>query len=427
MFPAILALGILALTALLVRAIHHRPQKPSETPTVENWLASQHAIVTFAYAGPNLPREQKLLLRSQPNSRLVAAFGIDNSLTTASVEVHDAFRRAAAKLVGNHQARWLVLYQAAEGIVSDWRQIGGASEADGARRLRLAEGVRCLCFRVVLVDVFGKAVGGGGAGFVGEGEGEGGRESQVDGEKGTKEDEDLVVVITKEINNQWVESKRNENLPRSKVLEDGLKRLKLVLPDGDGVPLTPEEALGLIMPQYETLWRVVLLTFVTAFHRVHGKAREEITRRTEGVPGCLGDSEKEKSALGLAKEGLRLFPSNKRIYRTGSEPADLERCHRRAEIWGDDALEFRPERFDSLTDLQKQAYFPFSIGQHKCPAYAGFGDRMVTMLVVVLGRMLSADVGVVVFDDEELDADGGGVKPLPTGRDDMEGWVLELL
>ncbi|KAK3321500.1 hypothetical protein B0T19DRAFT_404024 [Cercophora scortea] len=390
MFLAILALVLLALATLLLNQHRFKFQRqPENPPTIQHWLASQRAIVTFAYAGPSIPLQQKLLLRSQPNSRLVAAFGINNSLTTTSVEVHERFRRTAARLLANNRLRWQLLYTAAEGVLSELiaRRSGEMSCNGEGEGPGVGDEVEVMEGKGVEV------------------------EKRLEIEK--EEEEDLVVVITREINSQWV-------------LEEGLKRLQLVLPDGNGVPLTPEEALGLIMPQYETLWRVVLLTFVTAFHRSQGERRQEITRRAEGVPGCLGDSEKEKSALGLAKEGLRLFPSNKRIYRTGSEPADLERCHRRAEIWGADALEFRPERFDSLTDLQKQAYFPFSIGQHKCPAYAGFGDRMVTMLVVVLGRMLSAEVGVVVFNDEALDADGERLKPLPTGRDDMEGWVLEL-
>lgn len=125
-----------------------------------------------------------------------------------------------------------------------------------------------------------------------------------------------------------------------------------------------------------------------------------------------------------------MYPSNKRIYRArgvgmeGQVSGDVETCHRNAEIWGDAALEFRPERFDGLSDLQKRAYFPYSMGRHKCPAVKVFGNRMITMLVVVLSRVMSPAVGKVTFGDEKLDGDAAAA--LPTGRDELEAWVMEL-
>jgi len=40
--------------------------------------------------------------------------------------------------------------------------------------------------------------------------------------------------------------------------------------------------------------------------------------------------------------------------------------HHDKEIWGEDALEFRPERFETLTPRQKDAFIPFSIGPRAC-------------------------------------------------------------
>lgn len=103
--------------------------------------------------------------------------------------------------------------------------------------------------------------------------------------------------------------------------------------------------------------------------------------------------------------------------------ADLERCQRDERIWGADALEFQPERFDCLSALQEKAYFPYSLGLHRCPAYFGFGNRMVTMLVVAMGRILSPEKWKVRFHNDSLDEDGA--EPLPTGREDMDRWTLE--
>ena len=100
----------------------------------------------------------------------------------------------------------------------------------------------------------------------------------------------------------------------------------------------------------------------------------------------------------------------------------MEQCHRNPVIWGADALDFRPERFDCLTKLQKEAYFPYSFGRHRCPAYRGFGNRMITMLVVAMGRVFLPEVWKVRFHDSLND---DAVKPLPTGREDMDAWTIE--
>ena len=120
--------------------------------------------------------------------------------------------------------------------------------------------------------------------------------------------------------------------------------------------------------------------------------------------------------------------------------ADLELSHRHPSIWGpDDPLRFRPSRFDpsELTPLQRKlSYFPYSLRPHRCPAVSGFGDRMITALVVCLGRELGPSVGRVRFGGVQVGAGslGNGSSeldldesiPLPTGRDEVQGWVLEL-
>jgi hypothetical protein len=92
-------------------------------------------------------------------------------------------------------------------------------------------------------------------------------------------------------------------------------------------------------------------------------------------------------------------------------------------IWGRHALAFRPARFDdgAFTARQREAYMPFSVKPHKCPAAGnGFGERMVVVLVVALGRGLGGGRGKVVFGDAQAGVGGG--RELPTGRDAMEGW-----
>lgn len=40
--------------------------------------------------------------------------------------------------------------------------------------------------------------------------------------------------------------------------------------------------------------------------------------------------------------------------------------HHSHEIWGPDADDFRPDRWDSITETQKQAFIPFSVGPRAC-------------------------------------------------------------
>ena len=94
--------------------------------------------------------------------------------------------------------------------------------------------------------------------------------------------------------------------------------------------------------------------------------------------------------------------------------------HRHPEIWST-PLAFRPSRFDDgiLTDLQREAYMPFSTKPHKCPAGGNsFGERMVVVLVVALGRGLAPGRGRVDFGEG-----GNFAGRLRTGRGEMEEWL----
>ena len=111
---------------------------------------------------------------------------------------------------------------------------------------------------------------------------------------------------------------------------------------------------------------------------------------------------------------------------TTTVAANVCALHRDAAIWGPDALAFRPGRFGSaMSREQKQAYMPFGLAKHLCPAYHGFGDRIILLLVTLLSEMLGPGRASVVYNDVRLDTDPEA--ELPTGRCDMEKWVLTLL
>ncbi|KAK0639393.1 hypothetical protein B0T16DRAFT_463075 [Cercophora newfieldiana] len=373
----------------------NRETSEKEESNIGKEIDEARNTIDFSYANsPSL--EERLALRAQPNQRLVSAFGVTNSLTTNSPEVHRKFLKLASTIitarVPNHDGsdtRWLNLYTAASNLLQDELNTATAT-------IPLASLIQRLCLTLVLHDNFHTPL--------------------------SSLPRSTILLIASEINTQWLLSKCSPSTPPSSVLHAALVSLSL--------PLSPADTLSLIMPQYETLWRVVLLTFLTAYHLQHSPS---MASRTASVPSCLGTkSPDETLALHIADEALRLYPSNKSIYRatadfSGVMSADIQRCHRDERIWGSNALEFKPERFEWLTEWQRRAYFPYSLGRHRCPAYGGFGNRMITLLVVVLGREMGRDKGRVRFGDEGLDQDGKKRKRvLSTGREDMGGWVFEL-
>lgn len=85
------------------------------------------------------------------------------------------------------------------------------------------------------------------------------------------------------------------------------------------------------------------------------------------------------------RETLRLFPTVPMIGRKPIKPivlnnveipanvpviVGIRQLHRRKEIWGEDALSFNPDHFDSGKDLRYKdipgSYIPFSLGQRNC-------------------------------------------------------------
>lgn len=255
------------------------------------WAVAQLKIASFRHhERPSL--EERLHLRATQNRRLKLAFGIDNSLTTESRTVHLAFLKRASQLLGRDRD-WAELFRIAERFVVSERDnaimLATNDGSDRTSRLALAQLVRCMVLSVVLFDSFG-----------------------VDPARTPR---DVLVTITEEINRQWLSSKlRPSEVTPSAKLNQAVAdlRIKSPFPGSQGSLLSPEEVLGLLMPQYETLWRVVLLTFVSAYYHQPNTVNDTL-QRTANVPGCLGNPSQEKEALKLAKVGrlsLSSLPSS---------------------------------------------------------------------------------------------------------------------
>lgn len=247
---------------------------PAVVLDVQERIHQCRSIVDFSFArddtnsGSDL--YHRLALRAKANRHLVDAMGINNSLTTADPDIHRAFLKKAATQLRKMAApwHWQRLYASAAAMLEE--------EVSGSQVL-LAPLVRSLCLRVVMQVLFGPP-------------------SDV-------LDTTDVVTVCSEINRQWMLSKqdgeRGTQMQQSAALNEAMARL--LLQHGEQADLLPQAALELILPAYEALWRVVLLTFVTACHRTREGAPQFLLQ-TVNMASVLGTgSAEEKQVLQIAK------------------------------------------------------------------------------------------------------------------------------
>ena len=245
-----------------VAALFYHRRRTARRRAVDH-VTTTRSIVNFSFSGAtNI--DQRLPLRAIPNARLVQAFGINNSFTTADRLVHKTFlARASRDLQRISCSDWQDLYSIANAYAL-WQSY--------SQQVPLAKLVRRLCFRAVLRAFLSVDVSDAG--------------------------DEHVSIATEAINEQWVKSKSpcgSASLTPSDTLNESLRCL---LESGPCPPPPPQQALDIILPAYETLWRVVLLTFVSACHRSSKAAR----LAEMDIPACLGtNTETERSALQIGK------------------------------------------------------------------------------------------------------------------------------
>ena len=181
-------------------------------------------------------------------------------------------------------------------------------------------------------------------------------------------------VVTASINDLWTRSKLDSTPNSADAFQSQHQfrsALHDLLPDHDLDDPT-SNPLNLILPAYETLWRIVLLGFVEIrFRTRHGgiqsafitalrtfladpsgpdNARNSSTRKDTESDGM-----RDITTFDIARELLRLYPSTKRVYRVSdsspnltapvSVAADVEAIHRSPSIWGASAGVFDPSRW----------------------------------------------------------------------------------
>ena len=210
-----------------------------------------------------------------------------------------------------------------------------------------------------------------------------------------------ILVITKAINSLWIQSK-GAGLPieaDKNILKQALAK---VLPEMKWSS-PHENPLNLIIPAYETLWRVVLSGFiqVTFVKGIPPAYRSVLTQflTNPTVTAMRGPvSHAEASAVSvddIVRETLRMYPSVKRVYRrfhldNGSGPedvaADIETSQRSEALWGANAQRFIPSRWTNASEEARKSYFAFGAKPFVCPAKAEFGPMIIGILVAAFAN-----------------------------------------
>ncbi|EPE30528.1 Cytochrome P450 [Glarea lozoyensis ATCC 20868] len=265
--------------------------------------------------------------------------------------------------------------------------------------------------------------------------------------------------ITSNINSLWMASKdcSLEPLPQKKALLEQLSNIFSIFPplDPNGDSRNP---LNIILPAYETLWRVVLRCFLEVHFRATSN-QAEMQDSLNSLMSCpTQETFEDVSAEGISakvivREALRLYPPTRRIHRLISpinpvphgpwyqllnlldmaptndpeviHAIDVEHLHRTPEIWGEDSLTFNPSR---THDAKQVGFMPFGARPFVCPAGNSFAPMMIGICVGALIKAFPDDAegeGWKLMDVEGKRVDLAKIDgPLDNGREGFSGLVL---
>jgi hypothetical protein len=209
---------------LFVRRLSSRLQRQCMTRIVRTQVECARVIAGKSPTG-TANALNALEARAKANARLVYTFGIDNAFTTVQSRRHCEFRTQVTTL-----------------LTPDWVMISKAA-TDQAGQIypgHLVSLVQSFVLKMIVHILFGRDL------------------AALDNEN--------VSFVAAEINRLWSESKVPHGAMAWAKHGKMHRALYQLLPDCD--PLNPQEtALNLILPAFETMWRVVFRCFIEVRYR----------------------------------------------------------------------------------------------------------------------------------------------------------------
>jgi len=381
----------------------HLPNRSEACLQTANAAECREIIKSGTPPGASKNTLSALEARARPNQRLNLAFGIESCFTSSDENSCKNFRTQVEKLLYVEESEWVNFASTARQATKE------ALDVDGDT-VSLFHVVQLLTLKTMLRVLW----------------------PDREPKQSTNEQ---ISSLAREVNLQWLRSKEHgadENPPWSFEKQTSLKdAIKSVFPDWDEAD-SKQNPCNLILPGYETMWRVVLRCFIEVKARNHCQAdawrfalrrfSRNPTKQQLELPMFRPST--EVAAVHITKEALRLYPPTRRIYREYCNndnqkinvSADIEAMQRDLTIWEDQPNAFVPERWIGLEEGHDTGYMPFGASPNNCPAkrYKNvpmpFGPSMVALLVGIL-----VEATWVAWDIDGKLQDGG--RPLDTDRE----------
>ncbi|KAI9724502.1 MAG: hypothetical protein M1812_000570 [Candelaria pacifica] len=340
---------------------------------------------------------EPLQARAGPNQRLVQTFRIDNAFTTTDMGYWRRFRQDSARMLRKSDEQWRSFAGTAAEIVHRLAMtaINGYDRTSGVILVSL---VQSLVLKFAIFFMF-------------------------DVQPSTLDDA-TVAVIADKINSLWIASKHHDSAQSiAKDQKTLFAALQRIMPYDD--ENRRENPLNLILPAYETMWRIVLRCFLEVKFRSEPVGSEYLRSFTAFLADPTlavlkrAPEASDTSVEHILNEALRLYPPTRRIYRQVDQSsvvaADIELLHRDPRIWGEDALQFKPTRWRSVSEDVSKAFMPFGGPRHfTCPSKGNAGPRMIGILVAALLAEFSEEWH---WAPEDPEGDITGSEPLRLERD----------
>ncbi|PLN80046.1 hypothetical protein BDW42DRAFT_186369 [Aspergillus taichungensis] len=282
--------------------------------------------------------------RALANQRLCTVFGISNAFTNDNQGEVERFVRDTRGLLRLSSGHWEQLSY----VICDSARRTLHVNASSTSGVLLVNLVQILTLRVVLHVLFA-----------------------MKNEASYTPDECLVELAS-EINKAWIKSKDSSEVQPFEENISLQKSITAIFPKADRLH-GAENPLNLILPGFETMWRIALRVFLevgfkTGLCNPHWRKMLAAFARRPTKSEFERKSHRGVSASMLIQEALRLYPPTRRIYRaadcveSNSEEVfafDVEASHHETSAWGSTATEFNPERWTGLTPRQRYAFRPF--------------------------------------------------------------------
>jgi hypothetical protein len=385
--------------------------------TASRFLGNRTITPLVSQESTSIVDHQKLLQKSSleeraaPNQRLVRVFGVDNAFTTTDKDYHKKFVTDARLKLPTSGNEWKII---TDTVLKDIRQYLDQSE-NRPGPTNLVNLVQITVFRAVMLKFFPEVL--------------------------ALSDKDIRS-ITSQINSLWIASKNETYLQSNTLIADRIElflNLRRIFGEQHNEDFDDKKSpLNILLPAYETLWRIVLRLFLEVRFRsteteylqyIHlFKAfltqpdrlfdfyppLQPCANSWDAVETAYNAQHHRVSMKDIVNEGLRLYPPTRRIYRqVGDEKiaVDVEALHRDPTSWGDDALEFRPSRFPGIKP-RATSYLPFGSGNFECPAKSSFAPIFIGVIVAALTMEVGQDYQLVgkelreVVDGKELLGNG---------------------